>query len=198
MNTFSLDLLGLVFSNLDAFTPCQLAKVSKDFSTVAYSDDVWLEVHGSQRRDTMALVAAMVADLNISRAMLVWARKDAIDKISDCNSNPFREVNTENYVRHLANIAKEQWTKAERAVDTRELELSIAYRILGLPIKLRNILCKNWAIIGPQVESGKYRIKTWAGHDAHAWERREPPRRSLAKMLEVEKCCAIAVRLGFP
>ena len=198
MNTFSLDLLGLVFSNLDAFTLCQLAKVSKDFSTVAYSDDVWLEVHGSQRRDTMALVAAMVADLNISRAMLVWTRKDAIDKISDCNSNPFRDVNTENYVRHLANIAKEQWTKAERAVETRELELSVAYRILGLPIKLRNILCKNWAIIGPRVESGKYRIKTWAGHDAHAWERREPPRRSLAKMLAVEKCCAMAVRLGFP
>ena len=146
----------------------------------------------------MALVAAMVTDLNISRAMLVWARKDAIDKISDCNSNPFRCFTAENYVRHLADLARVQWTQAARVVDSRELDLSIAYRILGLPFKLRQELCNNWAKHGALVESGQYRIQTWAMYDARAWEIREPPRKSLAKNYGVEKCCAMAVRLGFP
>ena len=198
MDTLSLDLLGLVFSNLDALTLCKLAKVSKDFSNVAYRDDVWIEVHGSQRLDTMALVAALVADLNIGREMLERTRKDAIDKISDCNSDPFRDVNAENYVRHLADLARVQWTQAARVVDSRELDLSIAYRILGLPFKLRKELCKNWARIGSLVESGQYRIITWAAMDARAWEIREPPSKSLAKNYGVEKCCAMAVRLGFP
>ena len=198
MDTLSLDLLGQVFKNLDAFTLCQLAKVSKDFSTVAYDDDVWIEVHGSQRLDTMASVAALVADLNISREMLDRIRKDALDKISDCNSDPFRCFTSENYVRHLADLARVQWTQAVRVVDSRELDLSIAYRILGLPFKLRQELCKNWAKIGALVESGQYRIKTWAAMDARVWENREPPRKSIAKTYGVEKCCAMAVRLGFP
>ena len=198
MDTLSLDLLGLVFSNLDALTLCKLAKVSKDFSNVAYRDDVWIEVHGSQRLDTMALVAALVTDLNIGREMLDRTRKDAIDKISDCNSNPFRCFTAENYVRHLADLARVQWTQAARVVDSRELDLSIAYRILGLPFKLRQELCNNWAKHGALVESGQYRIQTWAMYDARAWEIREPPRKSLAKHYGVEKCCAMAVRLGFP
>ena len=198
MDTLSLDLLGLVFSNLDALTLCKLAKVSKDFYNVAYRDDVWIEVQGSQRLDTMALVAALVTDLNIGREMLDRTRKDAIDKISDCNSNPFRCFTAENYVRHLADLARVQWTQAARVVDSRELDLSIAYRILGLPFKLRQELCNNWAKHGALVESGQYRIQTWAMYDARAWEIREPPRKSPAKNYGVEKCCAMAVRLGFP
>ena len=198
MDTLSLDLLGLVFSNLDALTLCKLAKVSKDFYNVAYRDDVWVEVQGSQRLDTMALVAALVTDLNIGREMLDRTRKDAIDKISDCNSNPFRCFTAENYVRHLADLARVQWTQAARVVDSRELDLSIAYRILGLPFKLRQKLCNNWAKHGALVESGQYRIQTWAMYEARAWEIREPPRKSPAKNYGVEKCCAMAVRLGFP
>ena len=193
MDNLSSDLLGLVFKQLDALTLCNLAKVSKDFAVVANSDDIWIEVHGSQKMDSKIAIAALTTELNASRETCEQVGVVALAAISDCNSDPFRDSESEYRARARADAARKAWSRAGVLVDKNTLHLSIGYRVLGLPLKLRRDLRENYHIM----KNGKT-IRAAAEEEAHRWERCKHHTRSLARGYGVAVCCKVAVSLGFP
>jgi len=194
MDNLSSDLLGLVFKQLDALTLCNLAKVSKDFAVVANSDDIWIEVHGSQKMDSKIAIAALTTELNASRETCEQVGVVALAAISDCNSDPFRDAESEYRARARADAARKAWNRAGDLVDKNTLHLSIGYRVLGLPFKLRRDLRENYHLR----KNGKPRIRFTAEVEANMWEYRERQKRSLSRNYGVDLCCEIAVSLGFP
>ena len=194
MEKLSLDLLGLVFQHLDALTLCNLAKVSKDFAGVANGDYIWIEAHGSKKIDAMAAIATLTEELDISRDICEHVGAAALAAISDCNSDPFRDADSEYRARALANTARMKWSRAADVVDKKTLNLSIGYRVLGIPFKLRRILRENYHL----TKNGKPRIRFAAEVEANMWEHCEHKKHSLARNYGVELCCVIAVSLGFP
>ena len=193
MDNLSSDLLGLVFKHLDALTLCNLAKVSKDFAVVANSDDIWIEAHGSQKLDTKLLLLLLTTELNTSRVTCEQIGVVALAAISDCNSNPFRDADSESRVRARANAERKAWSKAGELVDKNAKYLSIGYRVLGLPLKLRRELLADDHSMKNEKE-----IRAAAEAEAHRWERREHRTRSLSSGYGVKVCCQWAVLLGFP
>ena len=192
MDNLSSDLLGLVFKQLDALTLCNLAKVSKDFAVVANSDDIWIEAHGSQKLDTKLLLLMLTTELNTSRVTCEQIGVVALAAISDCNSDPFRDADSEARVRARANAERKAWSKAGDLVDKNAIHLSIGYRVLGLPLKLRRDLREDYH----SMKNGKP-IRA-AAEEAHRWERREHHTHSLSRGYGVAVCCKVAVSLGFP
>ena len=193
MDNLSSDLLGMVFKQLDALTLCNLAKVSKDFAVVANSDDIWIEAHGSQKLDTKLLLLRLTTELNTSRVTCEQIGVVALAAISDCNGNPFRDADSESRVRARANAERKAWSKAGDIVDKNAIYLSIGYRVLGLPLKLRRDLRDDYGIM----KNGKT-IRAAAAEEAHRWERREHHTHSLSRGYGVAVCCKVAVSLGFP
>ena len=193
MDNLSSDLLGLVFKQLDALTLCNLAKVSKDFAVVANSDDIWIEAHGSQKLDTKLLLLLLTTELNTSRVTCEQIGVVALAAISDCNGNPFRDADSESRVRARANAERKAWSKAGELVDKNAKYLSIGYRVLGLPLKLRRELLADDHSMKNEKE-----IRAAAEAEAHRWERREHRTRSLSSGYGVKVCCQWAVLLGFP
>lgn len=194
MDNLSSDLIGLVFKHLDALTLCNLAKVSNDFAVVANSDDIWIEVHGSQKMDSKIAIAALTTELNASRETCEQLGVVALAAISDCNSDPFRDSESEYRARARADAARKAWDRAGDLVDKNTLHLSIGYRVLGLPLKLRRVLRENYHL----TKNGKPRLRFTAEIEANMWEYRERQKRSLARNYRVELCCVIAISLGFP
>lgn len=194
MEKLSLDLLGLVFQHLDALTLCNLAKVSKDFSDIANSDYIWIEAHGSKKIDAIAAIATLTEELDISRDICEHVGTAALAAISDCNSDPFRDSDSEYSARVRAHAARMKWSRAGDVVDKKTLNLSIGYRVLGIPFKLRRVLRENYHL----TKNGKPRLRFTAEVEANMWEYRENQKNSLAKNYRVELCCVIAVSLGFP
>lgn len=194
MDNLSSDLLGLVFKQLDALTLCNLAKVSNDFAVVANSDDIWIEAHGSQKLDTKVLLLRLTTELNTSRVTCEQIGVVALAAISDCNSDPFCDADSEYRARARANKARNEWARAADLVDKNALHLSIGYRVLGLPFKLRRVLRKNYHL----TKNGKPRLRFTAEIEANMWELCEDPTSSLSRNYGVALCCVIAVSLGFP
>ena len=182
-----------MFKQLDALTLCNLAKVSKDFAVVANSDDIWIEAHGSQKLDTKVLLLRLTTELNTSRVTCEQIGVVALAAISDCNGNPFRDADSESRVRARANAERKAWSKAGDLVDKNAMYLSIGYRVLGLPLKLRRDLRDDYRIM----KNGKT-IRAAAAEEAHRWERREHHTHSLPRACGVAVCCKVAVSLGFP
>lgn len=193
MEKLSSDLLGLVFQHLDALSLCRLVKVSKDFAIVAGSDYIWIEAHGSKKIDAITAISALTEELDISRDICEHVGVAALAAISDCNSDPFRDADSEYRARALANTARMKWSRAADVVDKKTLNLSIGYRVLGIPFKLRRVLRENYNL----TKNGKPRIRFAAEVEATMWEHRERKKHSLARNYGVELCCVIAASLGF-
>jgi len=132
MDSLSIDLLRVIFQELDAVMLCRLSKVSKDFRVAADEDRVWNAAHGFTKRLSLATMSELGAL--------------SFFKNEECTAAAFVARNSEYEGSEEGDTddAISRRDRAYEALDKLQQERhiaqrvhAIAYRMLRVPKKLR-------------------------------------------------------------
>jgi hypothetical protein len=137
MEKLSGDLLLSIFQKLDAVMLCRLSLVSKDFHNIADDDEVWRVAHGFTKGDSMDIVAKLVAtvsDLDLKAVSAKQVTHDAAEMYFKVDPSKDGEESAalSNYV-----LSNDHLNFMLYKLDKAMLNLSIAYRMLHVPVCLR-------------------------------------------------------------
>ena len=127
MEKLSADILHAIFQELDATTLCRLSQVSKDFQVVADSDSTWNIVHGFTKARSLEIVCGHIREL-----------LDIEAELEEISYYPYREPNDTNW-----DAVEEERVWCEHGAKIAALSLATLYRMMRVPIRLREALSVN-------------------------------------------------------
>ena len=132
MDSLSIDLLRVIFQELDAVMLCRLAKVSKDFQVAADEDLVWDTAHGFTKRQSFVILLEL--------GSLAFFKNEECIAAAFVASNSEYDGSTEDDTDDAISRrdrAYEAWDNLQQELLVTKRRLAIAYRMLRVPKKLR-------------------------------------------------------------